>query len=79
MRAALSARVLTHAQHTLTILRDAFGPRLWCAETGFLSCITRVLPPGTARVGHTDSLRVSVARPQCRGGAPREPGTRACL
>jgi hypothetical protein len=42
--AALSARVLTHAQHTLTILRDAFGPRLWYAETGFLACIKRVLP-----------------------------------
>jgi hypothetical protein len=44
MRAALSARFLTHAQHTLTILRDACGPRLWCAETGFLACIARVLP-----------------------------------
>jgi hypothetical protein len=22
----------------------AFGPRLWCAEIGFLACITRVLP-----------------------------------
>jgi len=35
--------------------------------------------PGTARVGHTHSLRISMARPQCRGGAPRAPGTRACL
>ena len=71
MPAGLSARVLTHAQHTLTILRDAFGPRLWYAETGFLACIARVLSQRRLALAAPTLAGSQWLAPMCRGGAPR--------